>query len=330
MYKSKEVASSLININEATIGELQQLEGIGPKRSIYIIDFRNRVDLIRNTFDLATATGLSIKAAERLSPRIDWKTDAMQPFGLWPAGLVTLASLWFVVCGFQQLAREQFFAPYSYYNLSLALILLGGLATTGDIAVTMIRGHSHKSIRVSILSACLFIAGFVILILLSISTVLVTYPTDFQNTLGSTIQFIGYCGLMFWLIYGPAFCLRLFIEDGELEKLDSSKFLYDISLTLAPFLPLYNLQVHNDPNWTTEMFAFWCAFVVTLGGLDLVRGRSAFIGILSEIDQRRFRFAYFTRGRREGTNETARALGWICLGEAAILLAIAAARITLP
>tara|TARA_B110001454_G_scaffold200717_1_gene206572 strand:+ start:259 stop:675 length:417 start_codon:yes stop_codon:yes gene_type:complete len=128
----------------------------------------------------------------------------------------------------------------------------------------------------------------------------------------------------------PCVLSQVFIEDGGLEKLDSSKFLYDISLTLAPFLPLYNLQVHNDPNWTTEMFAFWCAFVVTLGGLDPVRGRSAFIGILSEIDQSRFRFAHFTRGRREGTNETARALGWICLGEAAILLAIAAARITLP
>ena len=178
----------------------------------------------------------------------------------------------------------------------------------------------------------MFISGFVILILLSISTVLVTYPTDFQNTLRSTIQFIGY-----WLLWTdvlaylwPCVLSQVFIEDGGLEKLDSSKFLYDISLTLAPFLPLYNLQVHNDPNWTTEMFAFWCAFVVTLGGLDPVRGRSAFIGILSEIDQSRFRFAHFTRGRREGTNETARALGWICLGEAAILLAIAAARITLP
>ena len=108
------MASSLISINEATIGELQKLEGIGPKRSAYIVDFRNRVDLIRNTFDLATATGLSIKSAERLSSKIDWKTDAMHPFGLWPAGLVTLASLWFVVRGFQQLATEQFFAPYSY------------------------------------------------------------------------------------------------------------------------------------------------------------------------------------------------------------------------
>ena len=135
---------------------------------------------------------------------------------------------------------------------------------------------------------------------------------------------------MIWLIYGPEFCFRLFIEDAGLKKLDLSKLLYDISLLLAPFLPLYNLQVHNDRNWTTEMFAFWCAFVVTLGGLDPVRGRSAFIGILSEIDQRRFRFAYFTRGEREGTNKPARALGWICLGEAAILLAIDAARITLP
>ena len=62
------MASSLISINEATIEELQQLEGIGPKRSIYIVDFRNRVDLIRNTFDLATATGLSIKAQDGFLP----------------------------------------------------------------------------------------------------------------------------------------------------------------------------------------------------------------------------------------------------------------------
>ena len=324
------MASSLISINEATIGELQQLDGIGPKRSTYIVDFRNRVDLIRNTFDLATATGLSIKAAERLSPRIDWKTDAKQPFVLWPAGLVILASLWFVVRGFQQLATEPLLPPYSYYNLSLCLILLGGLAAIGDIAVTMIRGHSHQFIRVPILSACLSIAGFSVLILLSLSTVLVTYPTAFQNTLGSTIQFISYCGLMFWLIYGPAFCLRLFIEDGGQGKLDSSKCLYDISLVLAPFLPLYHLYVNNDPNWMTEMFAFWCAFVVTLGGRDLVRGRSAFIGTLSEIDQSRFWFTYFTRGRRDKKNESPKTLGWVCLGEAVTLLAIAAARVTLP
>ena len=65
------MASSLISINEATIEELQQLEGIGPKRSIYIVDFRNRVDLIRNTFDLATATGLSIKAQDGFLPRVN-------------------------------------------------------------------------------------------------------------------------------------------------------------------------------------------------------------------------------------------------------------------
>lgn len=328
------MASSLININEATTGELQQLQGIGPKRSTYIIDFRSRVDLIRNTFDLATATGLSIKAAEQIAPRIEWKTKAMQPFGLWPAALVTLASFWLVVSGFDQLASEQLFAPYSYFNLSLALILLGGLVMTGDMAVATIRGRPGKSSRVSILAVCLFSAGFVILMLLSASTLFVTYPVNFQNTLGSTFLFIGYCALMFWLIYGPTFCLRLFIEDKQLEKLDSSKFLYDISLVLAPFLPLYTmvctLDLYNDPNWTTEIFAFWCAAVVTLGGLDLVRGRSAFIGILSEIDRSRFRFAYFARGRREEANRTARALGWICLGEAAALLVIAAAGVTLP
>jgi len=324
------VASSLININEATTAELQQLEGIGPRRSTYIVDFRNRVDLIRNTFDLATATGLSIRTAERLSPRIDWKTDAAHPFEWWPAAFVTLASLWFIVSGFDQLAREPFVAPHSYYNLSLALILLGGLYATGDIAIAMLRGRSRDSGRVALITGCLFTAGIVVLLLLLVSTALVTYPEDFQKTLGRTIQFIGYCSLMFWLIYGPAFCLRFFIEDSQLEKLDSSKLLYDISLTLAPFLPLYYLQMSNDPNRTTEIFAFWCSAIVTLGGLDLVRGRSAFVGILSEIDQSRFRFAYFSRGRKEEINGTAKVLGWICLGEAAILLGIAATKLILP
>jgi hypothetical protein len=210
------------------------------------------------------------------------------------------------------------------------LILLGGLSATGDIATAMVRGRSRESSWVAILAACLVTAGFVVLMLLSISTVLVTYPVDFQNTLGRTIQFIGYCALMLWLIYGPGFCFRFFIEDNQLEKLDSSKFLYDMSLTIAPLLPLYYLLIHNDPTWTTEIFSFWCAAIVTLGGLDLVRGRSAFVGILSAIDQSRFRFAYFGRGRREETNGTARVLGWMCLGEAAILLGIAATRITLP
>lgn len=121
----------------------------------------------------------------------------MQPFGLWPAGLLTLGSLWLLVYGLQQLATEQFLAHFSYYNLALALILLGGLAAIGDMVVMMNRSHSHKPSGVSILSAWLFTAGFVALILLCISTFLLTYPKDFQNTLGSTIQFIAYCRLMF-------------------------------------------------------------------------------------------------------------------------------------
>ena len=115
-----------------------------------------------------------------------------------------------------------------YYNLSLASIILIALTANGDMAVLLTRSHPHVSSRVSILSANLLIIGFRILIMLFILTALVTYPPNLQNTLGSTIQFVCYCGLMFCLIYDPGFYFRLLIEDDVLKKLDSSKFINDI------------------------------------------------------------------------------------------------------
>ena len=61
--KSKVMASSLIRISEATTLELQALKGIGPKRASYIAAYRSDVAAIRNNFDLATVTGLSLDRA---------------------------------------------------------------------------------------------------------------------------------------------------------------------------------------------------------------------------------------------------------------------------
>ena len=73
---------SLISVHAATIDKRQLLDWVDSKRSAYIVDSGNRVDLICNMLDLAKATGLSIKTAEGLSPRIYPKTDGTQPFDL--------------------------------------------------------------------------------------------------------------------------------------------------------------------------------------------------------------------------------------------------------
>ena len=78
------------------------------------------------------------------------------------------------------------------------------------------------------------------------------------------------------------------------------------------------------------MVAFWSAFMVTIGGLGLVKGRSALVGNLSETDRSRFRFPLLSMGKRQGGNGPSRVLGWIFLRGAASLLALATARLTLP
>ena len=132
-----------------------------------------------------------------------------------------------------------------YYNLSLASIILIALTANGDMAVLLTRSHPHVSSRVSILSANLLIIGFRILIMLFISTALVTYPPNLQNTLGSAIQFVCFCGLMFCLIYDPGFYFRLLIEDDVLRRLNSSKYIND-NTPLPRSCSLFYQRIHKD------------------------------------------------------------------------------------
>jgi hypothetical protein len=133
-----------------------------------------------------------------------------------------------IVCGFHDLTKEHSVQPYACYNLSIALILLRGLAVPGNITITMTGGPLRKPSRVLILSG-VFTIGLVILILililslLYISTVLVIYLKASKDTRGSKIQFVDYCRLIVWLICGHGLCFRFFIEDVGLKKFDFSK-----------------------------------------------------------------------------------------------------------
>ncbi len=290
------MASSPIRINEATADELQTLKGIGPKRAEYICQYRDQVALIRNTFDLAAATGISLKAAEQLAAGISWDTASAPSYSLWPVLLTALASIWLIVLGFNELANEPFEPPAGYYNLGLALVLLGGFTATGDIAIASVRHRPSETSWVFTLAMALTLGGLVILGCLMVSSWFVEFSETFSSTLAQTTLFISYCLVIAWQMYAPVLMIRLFIGDKSIQRLEQARRIYDISLLVLPLFASSILYWYNTPGWLEEIFAAWCFVVAAIAARERLNASTAFVTMLTEEDQGRLRFTYLRHG----------------------------------
>lgn len=286
------MASSPIRINEATADELQTLKGIGPKRAEHICQYRDQVALIRNTFDLAAATGISLKAAEQLAARISWDTTTTPNYLFWPVLLTALASVWLIVLGFNELANEPFEPPAGYYNLGLALVLLGGFAATGDIAIASLRQRPSETSWVFTLAIALTLGGLIILGCLMISSRFLDFSQPFNRTLEQTTLFISYCLMIAWQMYAPVLMIRLFIGDKSIQRLEQATRLYDVSLLVLPLFAISILYWHNTSGWLEEIFAAWCFVVAMIAVQAWLNAGTAFLTMLTEEDQGRLRFTY--------------------------------------
>ncbi len=290
------MASSPIRINEATVDELQILKGIGPKRASYICRYRQEIALIRNTFDLAAATGLSLKAAEQMASEISWETETLRTPTLWPMGLMALASVWLIILGFNELVNEPFVPPAGYYNLALALILLGGFSATGDIAIAAIRhypGETSWAFKIALLLAA---SGILILAGLMISSRFISFSDAFNTTLTATTLFIGYCLAIAWQMYAPMLMIRIFIADKSIKQLEKARLFYDASLLMLPLFAIAALVLYNSPGWLEEIFTVWSLVVATIAAREWLKSGTAFVTMLSDEDQGRLRFSYMRHG----------------------------------
>ncbi|MDR2606169.1 MAG: helix-hairpin-helix domain-containing protein [Oscillospiraceae bacterium] len=64
------LAPVLININTATLEELQRLDGIGPALAQQIIDYRERIGGFTYTFQLLDVSGIGEKLYERIQDHV--------------------------------------------------------------------------------------------------------------------------------------------------------------------------------------------------------------------------------------------------------------------
>ena len=284
------MASSLIRINEATSTELQQLKGIGPRRAQLIEDFRRSVSPIRNTMDLCAATGLGIKSAEALIDQIDWDSGDHPEVNTGPLVLTTVISICLIYAGFDQITQTPFVAPASIFNFSLALILLGGLAATGDIIMAAVRKMPGESTWIFPLSMVMFASGFLGISIMAISAQFISLPPALTSALGTSVRLVIFAIVMIWMFYGPAICLRLCIHD--LTRLAQLGLVYEFSLTVILVACSIVLVFGNATSlWIEEIFSLWCLVIALIGGAEMIRGRSAFTQIMSHADQSRYRFA---------------------------------------
>ncbi len=312
------MASSLIKINEATIEELQRLKGIGPKRAEYISAYRREITPICNTFDLAAATGLSLKASQDLASEIDWDVRDMEPRSFLPITITTLIAIWLIFSGFEQITNEPWSPPGSYFNFAIALILMGGLAATGDIAIASVRQRPTETSIVFYIAVVSILLGFCVLIALLISGFLYEHPRNFKDALDGTVNFLGFTTLVLYLVYSPALFLRLGTAEKNVGRLQLAIDSYDYSLGIIAVLCGLVLVTQNTNLFVEEVFAIWCVTILFICGTDLVKDQSAFVSMLSELDQSRVRFSNRRTGLLDNLENRTFA-GWLAIGSSVLL-----------
>ena len=314
------MASSLIRINEATTDQLQQLKGIGPKRATGIIEFRETLGPIRTTFDLAAATGINLKTAGSMADDIDWFVES--PYGtirFAPMLVAAVMCLMLIYIGFDSITAQPFVPPSSYYNLCLALILLGGLTATGDIAIAAVRQKTSETSWVFKMATVLCITGLASLPIF----LLFEFPglEYIQSTIGITLSFVFYCLLVCWFLWAPALLLRWLIEEKHAGILKKAVAGYDFSLCVWPVVIAIIATQYNSFLWIEEIFCAWMLVFLCVNSLELITSNSAFVVMLSNNDAGRLRFALSRQGTFKLTHNLKTA-GYLAITSAMVLVLV--------
>jgi len=315
------MASSLIRINEATETELQQLRGIGPKRAAYIQAYVSEVGPIRNAFDLATATGISVKAAEQLTAQIDWgNLDHRNAIAFWPLLLTATGTAWLLSFALAGLTLDSSSLAALGFTLAMFCVLLGGLLLSADLAIASLLKLPSETTRLFTIAALMFCTGLGLLFALGLMSQFIKLPAYLAATLDGVVLFVLLALAMTWLLYGPSLMLRALIASAS--DLARASLIYDLSAIPIVVGSGLTLAFYNHGSWIEEIFATWILAVVLSNALELREGRTAFSAVLSDLDRSRYRFVLRHEGATDSADATRRTISVALIAAALINFAV--------
>ncbi|MCZ6504031.1 MAG: helix-hairpin-helix domain-containing protein [Gammaproteobacteria bacterium] len=286
------MASSLIPINQATVEELQELRGIGPKRAERIVRYRLEVSKIINVYDLATAAGMSLKQANTLSMSLEWHGGQFKSASLVAPTLTFIGSYLLVFYGISEISFDLKSPTIMLYNASLLLIMIGCVSVTFEQLTSFANQGQVVSRFFVILSAASSLLGVAFMISLVSLNLYMDLSPPFTGKMTATTNFLIFVFFIVYLLYAPGIHLRwVNLHDlSAARNLDVAAVMFDVGQVIFAILILLLLVRANSGLWVEELFAIWASVMFVINGAEMLQGRSAYVSLLSDHEKAALRF----------------------------------------
>lgn len=268
---------------------MQALPGIGPLRARRLIEYRDQVSAIRNHFDVATATGMSLRQVDTLSDRVSWVGETADTrVGPLPF-LITLAiSAWLLTQALAAASASVQHPVFGAYATGLLLFLGGLLAGIFDTTLRVVNSSDSDASNLRSISLVAGSAG--LLTMIGVSVWLLLTAGNTTEMVSHTNTFLVAAAVVMAMMYGPAVVLRFLTSQDRTLSIVKAQTAYDLGYPLF-LLPAALLLWQGDTHTAIEeIFTVWTGILALVAAVDLIKLRSPFMESLSDLDQGRFRF----------------------------------------
>ncbi len=286
------MASSPVEINQATFDELLTLRDIGPRRASRILAYRAEVGDINNAYDLALAAGLGLKQASRVAESVAWPRAAVNRAALAVAAIAMLGAYLLAFFGLADMHLDTTRPELVVYNLAIVLIVSACLILSAE---QIGRFFGLKiTFYLVIVAVALGLAGFVSVTGLVIWTWLELIESELSVRTQATLSFVSFSLLIAYIINAPTLHMQHINLKGPagVTNIQLCSTVYDAGQLLLAILALTVLVALDSGFWIEEIFALWASLVLLMNSYSLWRGQSAFVAMLSAHDRSVIEFLF--------------------------------------